>query len=121
MFHETWIAGVRGHFPGEPGPGCATPWEERPQWEREAAVAVYEQVREFLRASGGSAARLTREQKGRYVALCWIAQTYRRLGEPKPGQVADWADLPEWRRQTDSDLFEAVEKSVPEPIDPGAR
>ncbi len=69
LFRESWIAGVRRHFPGEPKAGYVTPWDGTPQWEREAAGAVYEQVRQFLAVSGGQAARLSREQKGRFVAL----------------------------------------------------
>lgn len=53
LFREAWIAGVRRHFPGEPKPGYVAPWEETPRWEREAAGAVYEQVRQFLAVSGG--------------------------------------------------------------------
>jgi hypothetical protein len=33
-------------------------------------------------------------------------------GEPKPGYVADWADLPDWQRETDADAFEAIEKAT---------
>ncbi|MFD8157642.1 hypothetical protein [Streptomyces malaysiensis] len=112
LFREAWIAGVRRHFPGEPKPGYVTPWEETPEWERTAAGAVYEQVRQFLELSEGHAGRLTREQKGRFVATCWIAQMYRHFEDPKPGYVADWADLPGWQQETDSDIFEAIEKDV---------
>ncbi|MGP3943001.1 hypothetical protein [Streptomyces sp. 6N106] len=112
LFREAWIAGVRRHFPGEPKPGYVTPWEDTPQWEREAAGAVCAQVRQFLDLSGGHGSRLTREQKGRFVATCWIAQMYRHFEDPKPGYVADWADLPGWQQETDADIFEAIEKSV---------
>ncbi|MCI0384810.1 hypothetical protein [Streptomyces sp. CNQ085] len=109
LFRESWIAGVREHFPGEPKPGYVTPWEETPQWELEA---VYEQVRQFLELSGGHASRLTREQKGRYVATCWIAQMFKHFEDPKPWYVADWADLPGWQKETDADIFEAIEKTL---------
>ncbi|MEV5775721.1 hypothetical protein [Streptomyces antimycoticus] len=112
LFREAWIAGVRRHFPGEPKPGYVTPWENTPQWEREAAGAVCAQVWQFLDLSGGHGSRLTREQKGRFVATCWIAQMYRHFEDPKPGYVADWADLPDWQKETDADIFEAIEKSV---------
>ena len=49
LFREAWITGVRKHFPGEPKPGYVTPWEETPEWERQAAGAVHDQVRQFLR------------------------------------------------------------------------
>ncbi|OEU98037.1 MULTISPECIES: hypothetical protein [Streptomyces] len=109
LFRETWIAGVNKHYPGEPKASYVTPWEDTPGWEREAAGAVYQQVRHFLDLSGGNAKRLTREQKGRFVATCWTAQMYKHFGDPKPAYVADWPDLPDWQQETDSDIFEAIE------------
>ncbi|WP_409472284.1 hypothetical protein [Streptomyces sp. HC307] len=96
----------------EPKPSYVTPWDDTPQWEREAAGAVCEQLRQFLDLSGGHAARLTREQKGRFVSICWIAQMYRHFEEPKPGYVADWAELPDWQKETNSDIFEVIEDSL---------
>lgn len=110
IFREAWITGVRKHFPGEPKPGYVAPWEETPEWEREAAEAVHQQVRQFLDLSDGQATMLTREQKGRFVALCWTAQMYKHFDDPKPGYVADWAQLPDWQKETDADVFEAIER-----------
>ena len=112
IFREAWIAGVRKHFPGEPKPGYVTPWEETPDWEREAAAAVCRQVREFVRVSGGCTVRLSREQRGRFVATCWIAQIHRRIEDPKPGYVADWSELPAWQQETDADIFDAIERAT---------
>lgn len=112
IFREAWIAGVEKHFPGEPKPGYITPWDETPEWERESAAAVFGQVRDFVRVSGGQTAKLSREQKGRFVALCWIAQIHKHIENPKPGYVADWDALPEWQQQTDADIFEAIEQTV---------
>lgn len=40
----------------------------------------------------------------------WIAGVRRHFPEdPKPGYVADWGALPEWQRETDADIFEAIE------------
>lgn len=112
VFREAWIAGVLRRYPGEPKAGYVAGWEATPEWERASAAAVEDQVREFLVVSGGHAARLSREQKGRFVATCWIAQIFRHFENPKPGYVADWAELPPWQRETDADVFEAVEAAV---------
>ncbi|MYW05363.1 hypothetical protein [Streptomyces sp. SID3343] len=112
LFRETWIASVHKNFPGEPKPGYVTPWDDTPEWERQAAGAVHEQVRHLLDLSGGHASRLTREQKGRFVATCWTAQMFKHFEDPKPGYVADWSELPDWQRETDSDIFEAIENSL---------
>lgn len=110
VFREAWIAGVRRHYPGEPKAGYVTAWEDTPDWERAAATAVYDQITAFLEATGGAATKLTREQKGRFVALCWTGQIYRHFPDPKPSYVADWAELPEWQQQTDMDIFEHLAK-----------
>jgi hypothetical protein len=112
IFREAWIAGVRKHYPGEPKPGYVAPWDETPDWERQAAAAVYGQVRTFVEVSGGSTAQLTREQKGRFVATCWIAQIYKYIPNPKPAYVADWGQLPEWQQLTDIDIFEHIQQSL---------
>lgn len=112
FFREVWIEGVRKYFPGEPKASYVTPWSETPEWERQCAAAVHAQVAEFVRLSGGATSKLSREQKGRFVALCWIAQIHKHIADPKPGYVADWDDLPEWQRQTDSDIFERIEQTV---------
>ena len=111
-FREAWIAGVRKHYLGEPKPGYVAPWEETPDWERASAAAVYEQVRGLLETSSGGAAKLSREQKGRFVALCWIAQIYKHFPEPKPSYVADWESLPAWQQETDSDIFEDIQLRI---------
>lgn len=111
LFREAWITGVRKNFPGEPKPGYVTPWEETPEWEREAAGDVCGQVARFYALSNGSTEKLSREQKSRFVAICWTAQMYKHFNDPKPGYVADWADLPEWQQETDADIFEKIEEA----------
>ncbi|GHF70314.1 hypothetical protein GCM10018790_55310 [Kitasatospora xanthocidica] len=112
IFREAWIAGVLKHFPGEPKPGYVAPWSDTPDWERASAAAVFGQVRDFVAVSAGATAKLTREQKGRFVATCWIAQIHKHIDDPKPGYVADWDDLPKWQQETDADIFETIERQV---------
>ncbi|MFF5077479.1 hypothetical protein ACFY36_10530 [Actinoplanes sp. NPDC000266] len=112
MFREAWIDGVRRHYPGEPKAGYIAPWEETPEWERAAAAAVCDQVLAFIAVSDGAVAKLSREQRGRFVALCWTGQIYRAFEEPKPSYVADWDQLPSWQQAVDSDIFDAIEKAA---------
>jgi hypothetical protein len=65
-------------------------------------------VKAFAECTDGKAARLTREQKGRFVALCWIGQIFRHFPDPKASYVADWGEMPEWQRETDSDIFDEI-------------
>lgn len=112
VFREAWIAGVRKHFPGEPKPGYVAPWQEMPEWEQASATAVYAQVRAFIETTNGGAAKLTREQQGRFVALCWTGQVFKHFPDPKPSYVADWVDLPKWQQETDSDIFENIKQHL---------
>ncbi|GAB3902245.1 hypothetical protein GCM10029964_092330 [Kibdelosporangium lantanae] len=112
MFREAWIAGVTTHYPGDPKPGYVASWENTPDWERNAATAVYDQIRSFIDASDGMTTKLSRSQKGRFVALCWLGQMYKHFNDPKPGYVADWDDLPRWQQETDADIFERIERDI---------
>lgn len=109
VFREAWIAGVKKHFPGEPKPSYITPWDDTPEWERASAAAVSGQVRTFVETSAGNTSKLSRAQKGRFVAICWIAQIYKHFPDPKPAYVADWDNLPPWQQETDADIFEHIE------------
>jgi hypothetical protein len=112
LFREAWIEGVRRHFPGAPKAGYVASWEETPEWERNAAAAVCDQVLAFIDVSDGAVAKLSREQRGRFVAVCWTAQIYRAFADPKPSYVADWDQLPRWQQAVDSDIFDAIEKAA---------
>lgn len=107
-FRAAWITGVHKHYPGEPKAGYVADWDETPDWEKQSATAVFAQVQTLIQASDGGASKLNREQAGRFVALCWIAQIYRFFPDPKPSYVADWESLPTWQQETDSDIFDAI-------------
>jgi hypothetical protein len=112
VFREAWIAGVMKHYPGEPKPSYIAPWDETPEWEQVSATAVYDQVRAFIEATGGRTSKLSRAQKSRFVALCWIGQIWKHFPDPKPAYVADWDELPEWQREVDADIFEHIEREA---------
>lgn len=112
-FREAWIAGVKKHYPGDPKPAYISSWADMAEWEQQSAAAVYDQVAHFIRTSDGGASKLTRAQKGRFVALCWIAQIFKHIPDPKPSYVADWDDLPDWQRETDADIFQRIESGQP--------
>jgi len=120
VFREAWIAGVRQHYPGDPTASYTASWEETPEWERNSSAAVYDQVRAFIVATNGATARLSRAQKGRFVALCWIGQIFRYFPDPKPAYVADWDELPRWQQETDADIFEHIEHDLQGPVAPAA-
>lgn len=110
FFRDAWIAGVKQYYEGTPKEGYIAPWEAMSSWEQESAQAVYEQVRQFVVLTNGQTKALSREQKGRFVCLCWIGQILRHFSEPKESYIADWERLPRWQQETDSDIFEAIEQ-----------
>jgi hypothetical protein len=110
IFREAWTAGVMRHYPGEPKHSYVAPWDETPDWERMSAAAVYDQVRSFVLATDGGAGKLTRAQKSRFVALCWMGQIFKHFPDPKPAYMADWDELPQWQQETDADIFEHIER-----------
>jgi len=114
FFRQAWINGVNKYFPGTPKPGYVAPWHEMAEWEQKAAITVYSKVQAFVLAGHheGQNVRLSPEQGGRFVSEAWNVQVYRHIPNPKPGYVADWDDLPEWQRQTDSAIFEAIQATV---------
>lgn len=112
FFHEAWVAGVRKHYPGTPKDSYVVPWEEAPDWERAGAAAVYQQVKAFIEISDGATAKLTRDQRSQFVAICWIGQMYKQFGDPKPSHVADWSQLASWHQETDADIFEQIERRL---------
>jgi hypothetical protein len=114
FFREAWITGVKRYYPGTPKEGYIAPWQQMQEWEQESACAVYEQVRQFVVLAGGQTIHLSREQKGRFVSLCWIGQIFKHIPNPKPSYVADWQDLPQWQRETDADIFETIEGAARE-------
>ncbi|WP_165953872.1 hypothetical protein [Streptomyces sp. 8K308] len=51
------------------------------------------------------------DEAGRILREAWIVGVAKHYpGEPKPGYVADWDELPAWQRETDADVFEAIER-----------
>ena len=112
-FRDAWITGVKKHYPdGAPKPGYIAPWDQIQQWEQESASAVYAQIHQFVTLSGGKTTFLSREQKGRFVCLCWIVQVFKHIANPKPSYIADWDQLPAWQQATDADIFESIEALV---------
>jgi hypothetical protein len=112
IFREAWIAGVRKHYPGEPKPSYVVPWQDTPQWERDSAAAVFEQVKAYIQITDGKTRKLSRTQKGRFIALCWTGQIFKHFADPKPSYVADWEEIPAWQRETDADIFEHIEETL---------
>ena len=95
------------HFPGEPKPGYVAPWEETPEWERQAAANTFALVREHIAASPAEG---DREARGRVVASLWRLQMVEHFGDTKPGYTAEWDALPEWQREVDADIYDAIER-----------
>jgi hypothetical protein len=84
-----------------------------PEWERQSAQAVADLVVRFVEESGNGAVKLTRAQRGQFVATAWLAQMYKHFSDPKPSYVSPWTELPVWQQETDADIFGVIEQAVP--------
>ena len=112
LFRSAWVEGVLRNHPGVPKSGYVAPWEEMPDWERDSARAVAEQIGRLVEGADGRTTGLTRDQRGQFVATCWIAQVHRHFPSPKPSYVTPWEEMPEWQRATDVHIFDVIEASV---------
>ena len=106
---EAWIAGVHKHYPGTPSPGYLAPWEETPEWERKCAAMVEYKVRLNVTTFRAEFGALTDEERGQYIANCWITGVLQHLPNPKAGYLTPWEELPAWQQNTDIDIFHALE------------
>jgi hypothetical protein len=114
LLRTAWVEGVERHHPGRPGEGHLSPWDELADWERDGASTVAEQIAQFVVAAQGRTGRLTRAQRGQFVATCWIAQVHRHFSEPRLSSIIPWEELPEWQQQTDAHVFDVIERAVAE-------
>jgi hypothetical protein len=92
-----------------------------PEWERDSAQAVAEQIAQFVEASGVGTAKLSREQRGQWVATSWLGQIHKHFADPKPSYVTPWEELPDWQRETDADIFDMIEQAVRGESSPATR
>jgi mono/diheme cytochrome c family protein len=51
---------------------------------------------------------LDREQGGRLVRQVWIEQVHKHIPNPKHSYVCPWEEMPEWERETDRAIFDAI-------------
>src|SRR2546429_4432432 len=98
LFRTAWVDGVKRYYPGTPKDGYVAAWVTMPEWERDSARTVADLVIRFVDASHGGTAKLSRDQRGQFVAIAWVAQMHRHFADPKPSYVAPWSDLPDWQR-----------------------
>jgi hypothetical protein len=112
IFREAWIAGVRKHYPGEPKPGYVAPWDETPDWEREARRWSSTRWPPSSRSPVDTPRSSAECRRGSFVALCWSGQIFKHFSNPKPSYVAGWDDLPQWQQETDADIFERIEQAL---------
>jgi MOSC domain-containing protein YiiM len=106
---DAWIAGVDKHHPGTPPAGYTAPWEETPEWERKCAAAVEFKAMLSIATFRDEVGLLTDEERGQFIAGCWIGEILAHVPDPKAGYLTPWEDLPRWQQLTDIDIFHALE------------
>lgn len=112
IVRQAWIDGLYKHYQGTVKESWVAPYDDMRDWERHVIHGVFEDVSAFLLA-GGPLNRLSREQGGMLVREAWIVQCYKILGaDVKPAYVGPWHEMPAWEQAVDSDMFDAIVRSV---------
>lgn len=106
-FRELWVNGVKKHFSGVPKPAYISAWQEMPDWEKKAAIAVYKRALAFMQAGP---AQLSPEQGGRFICEAWNVEVFRHIEKPKASYTMDWDQLTAWHQLTNIDIYQAIEK-----------
>jgi len=114
LLRTAWIEGVGRHHTGTPRARALDGWEDLASWERDSSCTVAEQIAQLVVAANGRTSRLTRAQRGQFVATCWIAQVHRHLSEPHVSSITPWEEMPDWQRQTVAHVFDVIEQAVVE-------
>jgi hypothetical protein len=111
LTRQAWIDGVNTFYPGTPKPSYITPWDEMPEWEKEAVKKLFDRVRDIILPGLRSGIQISREHGGYLVCSIWNAVIFELLRDPKPSYVKHFNQLDEWQQKTDIKMFEAVESA----------
>ncbi len=109
FFQDQWIRIVIERCPDNSPFEKLLPWEDLEPWEQENVVKAYELVQHLAWTVGWPIDGLSREQKGRFVHTCLIAQVWKRAPQHDEIALGDWNQLPTWQQQAYADLFEMIE------------
>ena len=109
FFQEQWIRLVKEHSPDNEPFEKLFSWEDLEAWEQENAVKIYELVQHLAWTVGWPIDGLDREQKGRFIHTCLIAQVWKRAPQREGIAHRKWEQLPVWLQQVYADLFEMIE------------
>jgi hypothetical protein len=107
IFRTLWTEQVYKHIPN-PKESYVQPWENMPEWEKESAMAVFEQVQDAIAQGQIQPQQMDREQGGRFIRERWVAQIYKHIPNPKEAYVQPWENMPAWEQETDSAIFEGI-------------
>ncbi|HXR65409.1 MAG TPA: hypothetical protein VN729_05785 [Ktedonobacteraceae bacterium] len=97
FFQDQWIYLVIKYCPNNPPSEKLLQWEDLEPWEQENALKVYELVQHLAWTVGWPIDGLSREQKGRFVHTCQIAQVWKCAPPREEIALNDWNQLPVWK------------------------
>ena len=112
LLRTAWVEGVGRHHPGTSRARAIDAWEELAPWVQQSSCTVAEQIAGLVVAANGRTTRLTRAQRGQFVATCWIAQVHRHQSEPPVSSITPWDEMPDWQRQAVAHVFDVIEQAV---------
>lgn len=110
-FRQAWINAVNQHHPTTPPPTYLTPWNTLATWEQHTCEATYTRILDLITSSKGNTTRLHAFERGQILTATWNAHVYYFHPDPGPSYTTPWNDLPTWRRDVNTDIFETIART----------
>lgn len=111
-FRQSWINAVRRYHPGTPNPAHLVPWDAMTAWEQQTADTVAIRLAEFISSAGKGARKLDPDEQSQLVTAMWNAHVRCFHPDPGPSYTTPWNELPTWRRNVNTDIFEDLIETV---------
>jgi hypothetical protein len=110
-FRQSWINAVRRYHP-DASPVHLLPWDDMVAWEQQTAETVAIRLAECIASAGKGARKLHPDEQSQLVTALWNAHVRCFHPGPGPSYTTPWNELPTWRRNVNTDIFEDIADTV---------
>ena len=111
-FRRSWINAVRRYHPDIPNEAHLVPWDDMATWEQRCADTVAIRLAECISSAGKGARKLEPDEQSQLVTAIWNAHVHCFHPDPGPSYTTPWHELPVWRRNVNTDIFEDLTEAV---------
>jgi hypothetical protein len=110
-FRRSWVNAVRRYHP-DANPVHLIPWDDMVAWEQQTADTVAIRLAECIASAGKGARKLHPDEQSQLVTALWNAHVRCFHPGPGPSYTTPWNELPTWRRNVNTDIFEDIADTV---------